>query len=77
MRAFNEARALCAGNVVHAAHMAQHRPAFNEARAFCAGNGAAEQPGGAQRYLPSMRPALCAREMAHANCPYHDDSDLQ
>ena len=65
---FNEARALCAGNVPVKRLPTVLLIAFNEARALCAGNERVhERPENNQR--PSMRPALCAREMAVHRMP--------
>ena len=58
--AFNEARAFCAGN-----RFGRRAASFNEARAFCAGNRRrSTSPVDALAGLPSMRPALSAREIA-------------
>ena len=58
---FNEARALCAGNSPPKTKSPLEFLSFNEARALCAGNCASER-----KFppidLPSMRPALYARE---------------
>ena len=60
--AFNEARALCAGNAMTKLSPPRWITPFNEARALCAGNDIAEQKT-ELAFLPSMRSALCAREM--------------
>ena len=68
--AFNEARALCAGNFECSRGERFMRgklcpstvgKPFNEARALCAGNCRA-RTFGRSSYVPSMRPALYARE---------------
>ena len=70
IRPFNEARALCAGNCCPTKVLggaSWPATAFNEARALCAGN----FPIGPDNWcskvtrLPSMRPALYARETSH------------
>ena len=74
---FNEARALCAGNVRRSTPEPARHDTFNEARALCAGNGRAAKKDPNRGRAPSMRPALCAREMITVTAGVRYDDALQ